>query len=70
MYNPLVVPQHGNIISYNPVTKDDWRALLQVLYHYHRKAHLPVYLYPPMYAKGALRLDGVIGGKTIGKIAI
>lgn len=53
----------------NPQTKEHWSILLDYLYQQWRIARLPVTYYaPPCYAKGALRLDGVIGGKRIGSI--
>ena len=54
----------------NPQTKEQWSILLAYLYELWRDARLPVTQCPPVYARGALRLDGVIGGKTIGKIAL
>jgi hypothetical protein len=58
-----------DMLTCNPRTKDDWRQVLEYLYQMYRLAKLPVTVCPPGYAKGALRLDGVIGGRSIGVLA-
>ena len=52
----------------DPQTKQDWSALLAYLYQQWRKARLPVTYCPTIYARGSLRLDGIIGGKSIGQL--
>ena len=55
-------------VKCNPQTKADWRELLAYLYAHWKLARLPVTICPLAYAKGSLRLDGVIGGRSIGKL--
>ena len=52
----------------NPKTKDDWREVLQLLYTMWRAHHNPVTFYPASYCRGALRLDGIVGIRSIGQI--
>ena len=47
-------------INADPKTKDEWRELLGYLHYYWVKTKHHVTVYPPMYCKGALRLDGLV----------
>jgi hypothetical protein len=59
---------NGNTLTVtDPQTKQDWSELLAYLYYMYRQAKLPVTYYPTVYARGALRLDGIIGCKQIGR---
>ena len=62
------MPAYRNTISCDPQTKEHWSRLLDYLYQMYCLAKLPVTYCPPVYAKGALRLDGIIGGRSIGSI--
>ena len=54
------MPAYRNTFSCDPQTKDDWRIVLDYLYRMYVLANLPVTVYPPMYCRGALRLDGLV----------
>ena len=56
-------------INADPQTKDDWRELLAYLHYHWVKSKHHVTVYPPAYCKGALRLDGLIGKGSIGRMA-
>lgn len=62
------MPAYRNTVSCDPQTKEDWSCLLAWLYQHWLYAKLPVTQCPPVYARGALRLDGIIGGRSIGSI--
>lgn len=56
-------------INVDPQTKDEWRELLAYLHYHWLKSNLPVTVYPPAYCRNALRLDGIIGWRSIGRYA-
>jgi hypothetical protein len=55
-------------INVDPQTKEQWSGLLTYLHYHWIKSKHHVVVCPPCYVKGALRLDGVIGHKTIGRM--
>ena len=54
------MPAYNNVISVDPQTKEHWSRLLAYLHHMYVLANLPVTVCPPMYCKGALRLQGLV----------
>jgi hypothetical protein len=56
-------------VNADPQTKEDWSYLLDYLYQHWVKCKLPVTVYPPARCKGSLRLDGIIGHGSIGRLA-
>lgn len=62
------MPAYNTKITCDPQTKQEWSELLAYLYAHWRIARLPVTVYPSGWCKGALRLQGIIGGKRIGSI--